>query len=286
MEAPGNPTFDTWTYKIGGQWEPGYGLKIRGNYARAVRAPNISELFAPIATGLTNLGTDPCAGAAPVTNADLRAVCIAQGAPAFAIGSITQPIAGQANATTGGNLNLGPEKADTYTVGIVFQPEFVSGLSLTVDYFNIKIKKAITIPTPGDVISLCFDNLTAASATDPNCTSIGRDPNTGNLNGDPATTTGLPLALTNLGTHTGEGVDLTVNYTRDLGFANLALGLLVPTTRMENSRRRRRRSTANASASIRSTASRSSRSSSSLSARRCRSGTPSMCRCCGASSTQ
>ncbi|MDO9488102.1 MAG: TonB-dependent receptor, partial [Sphingomonadaceae bacterium] len=58
------------------------------------------------------------------------------------------------------------------------------------------------------------------------CTIIGRDPNTGNLNGNPATTSGLFLARSNLGTLVSRGVDLTANYTRDLGFANLALGFV------------------------------------------------------------
>jgi iron complex outermembrane recepter protein len=55
---------------------------------------------------------------------------------------------------------------------------------------------------------------------------IGRDPNTGNLNGNPATTTGLFQGSSNLGVLTNRGVDLTANYTRDLGFANLALGFV------------------------------------------------------------
>ena len=87
----------TTTWKVGGSWEPVESLKIRGNYSRAVRAPNISELFTPQTVGLTNLGVDPCAGAAPTTNANLRAVCLAQGAPVGSIGSITNPTAGQAN---------------------------------------------------------------------------------------------------------------------------------------------------------------------------------------------
>jgi iron complex outermembrane recepter protein len=230
IQAPGNPTFDSWTYKVGGQWEPGFGLKVRGNYSRAVRAPNIGELFSPVSTGLTALSTDPCAGAAPTVNAELRAICLAQGAPAFTIGSIQQPTAGQANTTGGGNLNLKPEKADTYTVGLVFQPEFVPGLSLAIDWFDIKVNGAISTPTPGDAITACFGATPTAppagASTTAACTIIGRDPNTGNLNGNPANTTGLFLANSNLGTLVSRGVDLTMNYTRDLGFANLALGFV------------------------------------------------------------
>ncbi|MBJ7389592.1 MAG: TonB-dependent receptor, partial [Sphingomonadaceae bacterium] len=61
VDAPGNPSYNTTTFKAGGTWEPVEGLAIRGNFARAVRAPNIFELFSPVNTELTNLGTDPCA---------------------------------------------------------------------------------------------------------------------------------------------------------------------------------------------------------------------------------
>jgi outer membrane receptor protein involved in Fe transport len=226
VDAPGSPSFNTTTYKAGANWEPGAGVKFRGTYARAVRAPNISELFSPQNTVLTNLSVDPCQGAAPLTNADLRAVCLAQGAPAFTIGSIPQPAAGQVNITTGGNLALKPEKADTYTVGLVFQPEFLPGFSASLDYYNIKVDGAVAAPLPGDIIAACFANLTAASATDPACTAIGRSPGDGGLSGDPATTPGLFGVLTNLGTLKTDGIDATFNYRRDLGFAELNLGFI------------------------------------------------------------
>ncbi len=242
VDAPGNPKYRTTTYKVGGQWEPGFGVKFRGNYSRAVRAPNISELFSPVNTGLTSLSVDPCAtlsgtgvslGVAAPTGT-LRDICLAQGASVANIGSISDPTAGQANATAGGNILLRPEKADTYTVGVVFTPDFVPGLSLAVDYFKIKVDGAITTPTPGDVIAACFGTLSTrnpggtagAGAADPACTSIRRNPDTGDLDGDPSTTLGLPLALSNLGTLDNEGVDITVNYRTDFGFAKLALGFV------------------------------------------------------------
>jgi outer membrane receptor protein involved in Fe transport len=227
VDAPNNPSYNTTTYKGGGTWEPVDGLKIRGNYQRAVRAPNINELFAPVSVGLTGLSYDACAGAAPVSNANLRAVCLAQGAPASSIGLIETPASAQANNTTGGNLSLRPEKADSYTIGVVLQPrDLVPGLSITVDYYHIKINNAISQPTIGDAYNLCFGNqagggITADSATDPFCTQIRRDPVTGGLSGDPATTGGLFLAASNQGTILTDGIDVGINYRRDLGFAKL-----------------------------------------------------------------
>jgi iron complex outermembrane receptor protein len=216
----------TWTWKAGGSWEPGFGLKVRGNYSRAVRAPNIAELFTPLTVGLTNLAVDPCAGTAPLTNANLRAVCIAQGAPVGTIGSITNPTAAQANILAGGNLELKPEKGTTWTVGAVFVPEFLPRFSMSVDYYNIRIKDVIGAATPGDLINACFGNLSAASVTNPACTVIQRNPLTGGLDGDPATTPGLFGPTTNLGELFTDGVDLIANYKTDVGFGSLALSFV------------------------------------------------------------
>ncbi|OWK29098.1 TonB-dependent receptor domain-containing protein [Sphingomonas mucosissima] len=234
IDAAGDPGFNTTTWKVAGSWTPVNGLKFRGNYARAVRAPNIAELFSPVVTGLTNLQDDPCAtfndnGARirPNPTGNLRAVCLAQGATAATIDSIAQPISGQANSTGGGNLLLQPEVGTSWIAGVVFQPTFVPRLSISVDYFNIKVKGAITQPTPGDAITSCFGanagSPPAGAATDPNCTVIRRDPLTGGLNGDPNTTPGLFLTQSNLGMLKTSGVDVTANYAHDIGFAKLSL---------------------------------------------------------------
>lgn len=209
----------SYTYKVGGSYEPIEGLKFRGNYVRGARAPNINELFAPTVTGLTTLTTDPCAGAAPQNNALLRAVCLAQGAPANVIGSIQNPSANQANATSGGNPALDVEKTKTYTVGVVWQPSFIPKLNITVDYFNIKITGAISTATVGDLITGCFGTITATSPTSQACQAFVRNPLTGGLDGDTATTPGLLFTNSNLGRNTTDGIDLAINYSRDLGFA-------------------------------------------------------------------
>jgi outer membrane receptor protein involved in Fe transport len=239
VDAPTNPKYDTLTYKAGGTWEVADGFTIRGNYARAVRAPNIAELFSPVNTGLTNLGVDPCATldtAGKVLNGrpaggptgELRAVCLAQGANASNINTIAEPISGQVLSTGGGNLNIRPEKSDSYTIGVILQPSFVPGFTATVDYYNIKIREFIGFPTPGDAIAACFGadifNPPAGASSNPACTAINRDPQTGGLSGDPNTSTGLPLTLSNGGSAETDGIDVVLNYRRDLGFARLNLG--------------------------------------------------------------
>ena len=219
-----------YTYKAGGTATLIDGLQIRGNYQKVTRAPNIGELFAPQVTGLGNFDTDPCAGAAPVNNANLRAVCLAQGAPANSIGSIAVDPAGQVNLTTGGNPNVGAEEADTWTVGAIFSPDFIPGFTVTVDYYNIDLSDAITSPTTDSIFAACFGNnfrsnvqVTAASATDPACTGIRRNPGGGTLFGSVATTPGIPLVLTNQGRIQTDGIDVVMNYRAPLGFADLLL---------------------------------------------------------------
>ena len=228
IDAPNTSGYNTTTWKVAGTWAPVDGVKIRGNYSRAVRAPNIAELFAPVNTTLTNFSADPCAGRAPTTNANLAAVCIAQGAtPAqVASGSIINDPAGQVNTTGGGNLALGPEKSNSWGVGLQLAPRSVPGFSLTVDYYNIKISGAITQPTPGDVIAACFGNITAASATSAACTSIRRDPGTGGLYGEPSVAGGLPQTLSNLGRLATDGIDVQLNYSKDIGFSTWSLSAL------------------------------------------------------------
>lgn len=206
------------TWKVGGSYKPVSGLTIRGNYQRAARAPNIGELFEPVVTGLDNLQNDPCQGN---LTGNVLAACLVQvpaGSPGAAVitaGQVQPPAAGQINITTGGNPNLGTEEAETYTFGVIVQPEAIPGLTVTVDYFNISITGAISAPGVGDVLGACFNN---PAANNPACsiTNIARNPFTGGLDGSPNETPGLFLNSSNLGTIETDGIDLTVFYGTDL----------------------------------------------------------------------
>ena len=212
-----------WTWKAGGSWSPVSGVKLRGNYQSASRAPSISELFAATTTTTGQLVVDPCQLALPVSNAALRAICLAQGAPTSQIGSINPPAAGSVNVTSGGNPNLGVEHAKTWTLGVVLQPRIVPNLTLTLDYYSIKITDAITAPTIGDAVDACFGAINPGLALTAACAAIRRNPLTGQLSGPVSNTAGLPLQLSNLGVIETDGVDLSVNYRHDLGFGRLDL---------------------------------------------------------------
>ncbi len=207
------------TWKAGGSWEPVLGLKIRGNYQRSSRAPNIGELFLPNVTGLSNLQVDPCQGPVAPTGA-LLATCLSQvpagslGAAAITAGTVLPPAAGQINVTTGGNPTLGVETANTWTIGFIAQPAALPGFSLSVDYWNIAVDDAITTPTVNDILGGCFDG--TPDPADPECQLIVRNPATGGLDGDTATTPGLLLALSNQGRIRTDGVDVSLRYGTDL----------------------------------------------------------------------
>lgn len=113
--------------------------------------------------------------------------------------------------TGGGNLDLEVEKATTWTIGAIVEP--MNGLSLTVDYYNIKLRDAITSPAVGDIVNGCFG---APSLSNPFCNLISRNPTTGGLDGAPNETRGLLLNLSNLGSIRTDGIDASLRYRTDL----------------------------------------------------------------------
>lgn len=158
-EAVGNNTsnsFSTDAYGVLLAWAPIDDLRFRAQYQRAVRAPNVIELYTGQNTGLPNLsaaGTnsnnvqlfDPCASAAPIES---LANCQRTGVTAAQYGTILDVISGQTQSLTGGNPNLNPEEADTVTVGLVYTPAFVENLSISIDDFDILVEDAIEAGIP------------------------------------------------------------------------------------------------------------------------------------------
>jgi outer membrane receptor protein involved in Fe transport len=168
-ETSGGNEFKTDTYKIGGEFAPVRDIRLRGTYNRAVRAPNIQELFAAQFVGLD--GTeDPCADKVITAN-DFG--CLAQG---LNVGQSTPSNpAGQYNGLLGGNPDLEPEKATTKTLGVVLQPRFLPRLAVTVDYFDIKVDRAIQGFGADAILSDCVANATA-TFTPESCDLVVRDP--------------------------------------------------------------------------------------------------------------
>ena len=207
------------TWKVGGNWEPVAGYRVRSVFQRAARSPNIGELFFPIQSGLGNLAVDPCQGANVTAGSALADICIAQGAPAAQIGFIAAPAASQVTTFGGGNPDLDVETASTFTIGLVAQPSFVDNLTFSLDYFQIRVADAISTPAESDIINGCFDTaLNPGLEFNEFCGSIIRDPLSGSLN-FPALlgNGGINLALTNAGTVFTNGFDAGLDYGHDLG---------------------------------------------------------------------
>src|SRR6185437_3910752 len=146
------------TYKVSGDWTIIDGLRLRAGYNRAVRAPNVVELFSPRNVVLDGT-VDPCAllGSGKTASDPLvqRCATVFNLTPAQVLAIEPDP-ASQYNGQTGGNPNLRPETADTYTVGFVWQPSFVPGLNLTVDYFDIKVTDFISAIGANVILQNCI----------------------------------------------------------------------------------------------------------------------------------
>jgi outer membrane receptor protein involved in Fe transport len=208
------------TYKYGGEWAPLKELRLRAMKQRATRAPNVNELFAPQVTNLSNLATDPCQGTAinqaqANTAGTLSNLCRLTGVPMSVIGSLSKPSAGQINNVTGGNPNLKAEVADTSTFGFVWQPDYVSGLTVSLDYYRIKITGAITNPSVTDVLTQCYNTAyNPGLVFNAACQLVQRSTVTGTFNGTDAP--GVITALSNAGLLRTDGFDLSLKYSLSL----------------------------------------------------------------------
>ncbi|WP_443584194.1 TonB-dependent receptor domain-containing protein [Sphingomonas sp. CLY1604] len=207
-----------WTYSIGGQYQPVRDLTFRAQLQRAIRAPGVDELFAPQNPG-TPVANDPCSSRAPSTQqtADVRALCIATGVPAANVfTSIVQPNA-QVGTLTGGNPNLGPEKARTLTLGASFTPSFLPNFSISLDAYRIKLDGAIANlgGTIQNTFDLCYTILKDTSSQA--CQAIRRDPSSGeitsNINTDPYY---VQQFYANTGGIKTSGLDISTSYRFDV----------------------------------------------------------------------
>jgi iron complex outermembrane receptor protein len=157
------------TWKLGGVYEPIDGIRFRATKSRDIRAPSLGELFQGASQGSANI-TDP-----------QRANAASQ----ILTGNV-------------GNTTLTPEIADTQVFGVVLQPRFIRGLSLSVDYYNIEIDQAISALSAQQEINLCSQGATSI------CGFIVRD-TTGAINR-------VNLPFLNVAKRTVTGIDFEASY--------------------------------------------------------------------------
>ena len=168
-----------YNYKVGGEWAVNDQLRFRGNFNTAVRAPNIGELFSPQGENFPG-ADDPCsASGAPEggITPELSAACVATGVPLANVGSaLLDPAAGQIRSIVGGNPDLEVEEAETITFGAVFTPDFVEGLTVSVDYFDVGIDNAIALFGGGsdNILNVCLTDTEVGGPGSAFCNAINR----------------------------------------------------------------------------------------------------------------
>jgi len=195
--------FDTNTFSAGLEWAPVQDVRLRGTFTRAVRAPNVVELFS-VRNVVLDGTSDPCAGATPSYSA---AQCALTGVSASQYGSISPNPAAQYNGLRGGNPNLQPETAITTSFGVGFTPHWVPNLRLQVDYYDIKIENIIRAIGANTILNSC-------ASSGQFCDLINRDA----LGSLWLTSAGFVTdTLANVGTLEEKGVDFDASYQYDFG---------------------------------------------------------------------
>ena len=163
-----------WTWKALADWTPVNGLRFRGGYQRAVRAPNVRELFEEESFG-GEFFLDPCSRQSGLLDEPgIAAACVRDGVPSELLGATE--LGGGAFAPFRGNPDLKAETARTLTVGLVATPPWPPGLSVTLDYYDIRIRDAIGRFGGGGIFVVNGCILGGADPSDPLCAAYRRDP--------------------------------------------------------------------------------------------------------------
>ena len=218
------------SWKVGGTWSPIDSVKLRAVYAKATRAPNIGELFQGLAQTFPPGIQDGCNN---VTATSTRKSDHENDVYCRTIPGIAQQIAANGifvynpnsdsqsiQGFDGGNPNLGEETARTTTLGVVFTPEFAPSFSASVDWFRVKIAKAITLVPRQTSVDQCV----ATGGTSPLCALITREP-IGTARGRTVGTVfNINAFPVNAALIESSGIDVASRYRFEFGSSSLDLG--------------------------------------------------------------
>ena len=175
---------NTRAYQFNAVWAPVRDISFRGSYGRSVRAPNIGELFQP-STGTSNFFSDPCYlgnrdSGTQYRSANCQALITGLGGNPATFTAANNP---NANifipGTVQGNPDLRAEVARTWTAGVVLRPHFVRDLNIAIDWYDIRLRDAISQPDANVIANLCVDQ---PSLNNVFCQAIGRAQGTGFIN--------------------------------------------------------------------------------------------------------
>ena len=230
---------NTTSYNFGGEWAPVRDVRFRAMTARSVRAPNVSELFSPLQQDFPSGLVDPCDGVTATSTGTVSTNCRASvgvNANIAANGSfaVSQADAQGITSFAGGNPNLKAERGDSFTAGVVITPKSIAplrNLTMTVDYFNIRIKGAIVGLPLQFILDQCYGQSNATY-----CAFIKRRPaaqgnnnagsldevNSGSGNAGGLKTSGIDATLAGRWNLVGGSFNAKVSFT------HLLSGYLIP----------------------------------------------------------
>lgn len=215
----------TTTWKVDGTYAPIPDVTFRGTISEAVRAPNITELFAPRNGGFSFI-SDPCdpvfiTEGTQYREANCRAALTASGLTPAQIAAFNPENDPTATVSlpgfSGGNRALREETARTWTAGVVLRPSFIPGLVASFDWWDIKLKNAVNTPTAQDMAELCVDQPTLDNVF---CQNVTRATGSGYISSYFV----QPVNVANFRT---AGADFKLNYSfRTEKFGSFSLGLV------------------------------------------------------------
>ncbi len=197
-----NATGGVFAWNAGAIYSPFSGLRLRGNYSVAVRAPTLGDLYSSPTQNFSNI-TDACdVQQISAGSANRARNCAAAGIPS---GFINAPARAQSTELlSSGNNTLTEERSKSLTLGGVVQPAFLPGLTISADYYHIEIKDVIASVSAQNTVNLCYDAPTLANAF---CPNIVRDPVTFFFQRP-----GVFTKSFNYAKRIAEGVDVDVTY--------------------------------------------------------------------------
>lgn len=208
-------TVYTWGTEL--TWTPVQDIRFRGTYNKAIRAPNVVDLYSEQSQNFAPAPNDPCSLRNIGTGSSYReANCRAAGVPTNYDFVYTSSI----ELISGGNPNLREETSTSWTVGGVLQPRWIPGLSLSVDYFNIKVDDVITAPSAQQILNACYD---APNLDNPFCGLFTRNGATEGPSGEAAYQVlqgSLQQTTLNYAKLTAEGINAELNYRHDFSWGS------------------------------------------------------------------
>jgi outer membrane receptor protein involved in Fe transport len=207
----GRAVGDVWTYNFGGEFAPIRDLRFRGNFGKSVRAPNLSETAFPQVPNFAPGFQDPCSTVGLAQGSGSRSTNCQTDLGAL-LPTVTQGTYSLA-VVNGSNPLLQPEVSYSLTLGGVLQPRMLPGFSLSVDYYNIRVKNVIVALGGQQIANLCYDQ---PSLNNVYCGLFTRwrGPGAGPNNEQPGDirANSLVQAGVNFAKRIRRGVDINANY--------------------------------------------------------------------------